>query len=68
MQDLLYTVALGLVPKVGAVTARPLILHCGNATAVFQSKAKTLLEIPGIGPQLVKNLEDPMILKRPERT
>ena len=67
MQDLLYRVALGLVPKVGAVTAKQLILHCGSAAAVFQNKATILLSIPGVGPQLVANLKDPEVLRRAER-
>lgn len=67
MQDLLYKVALGLVPKVGAVTAKQLILHCGSAAEVFKSKSKTLLDIPGIGPQMVANLQDSSVLHRAER-
>lgn len=67
MQDLLYKVALGLVPKVGAVTAKQLILHYGSAAAVFQSKTKDLLKIPGIGPQMVAHIKNPDVLKRAAR-
>lgn len=67
MQDLLYKVALGLVPKIGAVTAKQLVLHYGSAAAVFQSKAKELLHVPGIGPQMVANIQNPDVLKRAER-
>lgn len=67
MQDLLYKVALNLVPKVGAVTAKHLINYFGDAKTVFKSREKALLNIPGIGPQILAHLQDPNVLFRAEK-
>lgn len=44
-----HQIALCQLPQVGAVTARTLVSYCGSARAVFNTPAKTLLKIPGIG-------------------
>ncbi|NRA48736.1 MAG: DNA-protecting protein DprA [Phaeodactylibacter sp.] len=54
--DILYRVALTLIPKVGAVTARNLMSYCGGPKAVFEATEKELRKIPGIGPQLAHNI------------
>lgn len=64
--DTFYKVALGLVPKVGAITAKKLITHLGSAEAVFQSKPAELEKISGIGPQLAQQISDAQVLKRAE--
>lgn len=48
-QELLYKIALTLIPHVGAVTGKNLISYCGSVKAVFESSKKALLKIPGIG-------------------
>ncbi|MEM8910108.1 MAG: DNA-processing protein DprA, partial [Bacteroidota bacterium] len=47
--------------QIGAVLAKQLIAYCGSAEAVFKSKRRTLLKVPGIGPHLVDNIikQDP---------
>lgn len=65
--DIFYKVALGLVPKIGAITAKKLINHTGSAEAIFRSKATELEKIAGIGPQLIKQILNPQVLKRAER-
>ncbi len=57
-QDLIYTLALQHVPKIGAITAKKLIQHCGSAEAVLKEKKNNLLKIDGIGLLTVKNLMD----------
>ncbi len=47
--NLLYTLALQHVPKIGGITAKKLISHCGSAEAVFKEKKQNLLKIDGIG-------------------
>ena len=47
--DIFYQVALTLIPKVGAVTARNLMSYCGGARAVFEATEKELKGVPGIG-------------------
>jgi DNA processing protein len=47
--DLLYRLALTLVPNIGDVQARILIRHFGDAAAVFREKSSVLEKIEGIG-------------------
>jgi len=47
--QLLYALALQHVPKIGDVTAKKLINHCGSAEAVLKEKRTNLLKIDGIG-------------------
>jgi len=47
--DLLYRIALTLVPHIGAVQARILIQHFGDAAAVFKAKKSMLGKLQGIG-------------------
>jgi DNA processing protein len=42
-------VALTMIPGIGPVIAKKLVLHCGSAEAVFREKRKLLETIPGIG-------------------
>lgn len=44
-----HLIALSLLPGVGPVLARQLLVHAGNAEAVFRLKARDLKCIPGIG-------------------
>jgi DNA processing protein len=47
--DLLYQVALTLVPQIGAVHAKILAQHFGSAEAVFKASKKHLESVEGIG-------------------
>jgi DNA processing protein len=47
--ELLYKIAISLIPGVGSVTARNLIAYIGSVEGVFREKEKNLLKIPGIG-------------------
>jgi len=49
INDLLYQVALTLIPNIGCVQAKTLIEHYGNAEAVFKAKKKELSSIENIG-------------------
>ena len=57
MDDLLYKIALTLVPKVGAKTARNLISYSGGVKEVFEQSEKELTRIPGIGRQIARNIK-----------
>lgn len=48
-EDLLYKIAISLIPGIGPVTARTLIAYSGSAESVILEKEKNLLKIPGIG-------------------
>lgn len=59
--DLLYQLALTLVPNVGDVQAKILVQHFGDARSVFNAKASLLEKIDGIGAvraQAVKTFND----------
>jgi DNA processing protein len=47
--ELLYQIALTLVPNIGAVQAKILIEHFGDAQSVFKAKLKTLSAVENIG-------------------
>ena len=65
--DIFYQVALTLIPKVGAVTARNLMSYCGGARAVFEATEKELKGVPGIGAQLLHNIRNSDALFMAER-
>jgi DNA processing protein len=56
--DLLYQIALTTVPNIGAVQAKILIEHFGNAQAIFQAKKKDLEAIEGLGSVRAKSIKD----------
>ncbi len=64
--QLLYTLALQHVPKIGDITAKKLISHCGSAEAVFKEKKQNLLKIDGIGSLMLQGLFDINHLKAAE--
>ena len=54
--NLLYTLALQHVAKIGDITAKKLISHCGSAEAVLKEKKHNLLKIDGVGSNLISDL------------
>lgn len=65
--DLLYKIALTLIPGVGDVLVKNLVNYCGEAEAVFKEKKAILLKIPGIGPSTVKSVIKGIELRRAEQ-
>jgi len=55
-QDLIFILALQNVPKIGDITAKKLIAHCGSAEAVFKEKKQQLLKIDGIGGSMLEDI------------
>lgn len=56
--DLLYQIALTLVPQIGDVHAKALINIYGDAQSVFKAKKKDLELIEGIGTMRAKSIKD----------
>ncbi|ARS35057.1 DNA-processing protein DprA [Pontibacter actiniarum] len=54
----LYEVALTRLPGVGSQLTRLLVSYCGSARAVFQAPPGKLLKIPGVGPKLIKSIQE----------
>ncbi len=54
--NLLYTLALLMVHKIGPKMAKNLIAYCGSAENVFRQKKGLLAKIPGIGAKLSERI------------
>jgi DNA processing protein len=65
-QDLFYLLALQKVEGVGDIVAKKLLSHCGNAEAVFKTKANQLSAIDGIGSVLIQKLKDKTVFEKAE--
>jgi DNA processing protein len=61
--QLIYTLALQHVPKIGPTTAKKLITHCGSAEAVLKEKRGNLLKIDGVGIITIEGLFDSIHLE-----
>ncbi len=66
MDDLIYKIALTLIPGVGSVNGKSLVAYCGGVKAVFMEKKRTLLKIPGIGEQTVSAISNHNVFERAE--
>lgn len=64
--ELLYRVALTLIPGIGDTTAKKLIAYCGGAEAIFKQKKKQLTHIPDIGPKTAELIINQDVLQRAE--
>lgn len=64
--DFIYVLALQNVPKIGDITAKKLIQHCGSAQAVFDEKKHNLLKIDGIGTVVISDIHNPSHIKAAE--
>ncbi|APY11050.1 DNA protecting protein DprA [Seonamhaeicola sp. S2-3] len=64
--DLLYTLALQHIPKIGDITAKRLISFCGSAEAVLKEKKQNLIKIDGIGLSILEGIHSSNHLKAAE--
>lgn len=55
-EQLLYQIALTMIPNVGPVLARNLLSYCGSLEAIFMQKASQLEKIPEIGPVTARSI------------
>lgn len=65
-QDLVYKIAVTLLPQVGPVTARNLISYCGGVKEVFETPKNLLTKIPNVGPSLTASILEKSVLERAE--
>jgi len=65
--ELFYLLALHHVPKVGDITAKKLIAHCGSAKSVLTETKNNLLKIEGIGKGIVDELKSKIHLEMAEK-
>ena len=64
--DLLFQIALTLIPGIGPVKARTLVAYCGNAETIFREKKDHLIKIPEIGQYVVNQLRNKEVFKKAE--
>jgi DNA processing protein len=65
--ELLYQIAITLLPRVGDVNGKKLVAYCGSPKAVFDQKRNALLKIPGIGQAVVNSILNQRVLRRAEK-
>jgi len=65
--ELRYRISIGLIPKIGPVTARKLIAACGSAEGVFREKRANLSRIPGIGKRMTDQVMQFKSFERAEK-
>lgn len=65
-ENLISILALQKATLIGDLTAKKLIAHCGNAQAIFEDKASTLLKINGIGQAHISSLKSKTLFKTAE--
>lgn len=66
-QQLLYTLALQRASKIGDITAKKLLQHCGSPEEIFKEKSTILQSINGIGGFITKSLQDSSLLINAEK-
>jgi DNA processing protein len=66
MEDLIYKIAITLIPNVGCVNGKNLIAYCGGVEAVFTEKKRFLMKIPGIGETTVNSIINHNVFERAE--
>ena len=64
--DLIYQLSLTQVPNIGAVHAKILIQHFGNAAAIFKARKADLERIEGIGEIRARSIKDFKDIKKAE--
>jgi DNA processing protein len=64
--NLLYRVALSVIPGIGGVLARNLVAYVGSVEGVFSEPASRLTKIPGIGDINAHRIRDKSVMQRAE--
>ncbi len=65
--ELIYRIAIELIPKVGSITTKRLIAYCGSAEMVFKQSKNALLKIPGIGETIAHQVVTQQVLSLAEK-
>jgi len=65
--NLVYKIAISLIPGIGPVTARNLIAYVGSVEGVFREKEKNLQKIPGVGEVNAQRVAGQDVIERAKR-
>lgn len=66
-KDLLYKIAISLLPGIGPVNAKKLISYTGSVEDVFREQKRHLKNIPGIGKSLINKLDFSAALRKAQQ-
>ena len=66
-ENLLYKIALSIIPGIGGILARNIVAHVGSVEGVFTESLKSLQKIPGIGEINAQRIKDKEIFTRAEK-
>ncbi len=66
-ENLLYKIALSIIPGIGGILARNVIAYVGSVEGVFKESLKSLQKIPGIGEINAHRIKDKDIFKNAEK-
>lgn len=64
--ELLYRIALTMVPNIGSSLAKSLIAYCGSAEAIFKTSKGRLMKVPHIGEERAATIQKANVLKDAE--
>ncbi|MEP0986478.1 DNA-processing protein DprA [Ekhidna sp.] len=65
-EELVFQIALELIPGVGNKGTKQLLSYCGSATEVFRAPKSKLLKIPGVGEKMAKAVKEASPFKEAE--
>lgn len=65
-EELVFQIALELIPGVGNKGTKQLMSYCGSATEVFKSTKSKLLKIPGVGGKMADTIKQASPFKEAE--
>lgn len=64
--DLIYCIALELIPKIGSVNAKKLVAYFGSAEGAFKASRRELEQVPGIGLATAHEVANQQVLPQAE--
>ncbi len=65
--NLIYKIGIALLPGIGPINAKKLVVATGHAEAVFKENKNVLLKIPGINKSMLRKIKPAEILKQAEK-
>jgi DNA processing protein len=65
--SLKHKIALGLIPRIGDISARKLVSHFGSVEAIFHEPYRNLVKIQGIGSEIAKYISERSYLDDAEK-
>ncbi len=66
-KNIIYKIALTLLPGVGSINAKKLVAYAGGVNQVFESGGSFIEKVPGMNKSIANALKDPLIWQRAEK-